>query len=335
MTQQEAEEVESTIGYRFSNWLLLQQAFIRKSYSQENEGQNNEVLEFLGDKVLDYVVTKKMSDWYGQINEDKEFESKLNEAQLTEIRKKLVCKTMLANRFDILDFGQYLIMGNGDTKGHAEEAISVKEDTFEAVLGAVAVDSKYDSGVLERVVMEMLDPEFYLDEGFDADENSVSQLQEWFQRKRYGIPSYEFRGGLLDVSGWDQECSLVVPGINQRFSKVASSKTKARMAVADAVLNYLDENGLLADPNDIVKNPSEENAISQLNQLYQHGFISEPQYTSEERRDEDGNLVWYVEVHVKELPSFWHGTFSSKKEGNRQLAYKTLLDVLGIKNNNK
>lgn len=40
-------------------------------------------------------------------------------------------------------------------------------------------------------------------------------------------------------------------------------------------------------------------------------------------------------VRVKELPSYWHGTFSSKKEGNRKLAYKTLLDVLGINNNNK
>jgi dsRNA-specific ribonuclease len=101
------------------------------------------------------------------------------------------------------------------------------------------------------------------------------------------------------------------------------------------VLDYLDENGLLADPNDIVKNPSEGNAVSQLNQLYQHGFISEPQYVSEEGRDKNGNLVWHVEVRVKELPDFWEGTFSSKKEGNRQLAYKTLFDVLGINNNSK
>jgi len=334
MTSEQYEEIEETIGYHFSNRTLLEQAFIRKSYSSENGGQDNEVLEFFGDEVLGYVVTKKMPTWYGYINKDKEFESKFNEAELTEIRKKLVCKAILAQRADILNLGQYLIMGKGDIKAHAEEDISVKEDTFEAILGAVAIDSNYNEKALESVALGMLDPEFYLNEGFDADENSVSQLQEWFQRKGFGIPSYQFRSG-LGASGWDQVCSLVVPGINQAFSEVASSKTKARMAVADAVLDYLDENGLLADPNDIVKNPSEENAISQLNQLYQHGFISEPQYIGEERRDEDGNLVWYVEVRVKELSDYWHGTFSSKKAGNRQLAYKTLLDVLGIKNDSK
>jgi len=335
MTPEECDEIEETIGYRFSNRMLLQQAFIRKSYSSENGGQNNEVLEFLGDEVLGYVVTKKMFSWYGQINQDKEFESRLNEAELTEIRKKLVCKAILAKRADILELGQYLIMGKGDVKNHAELDASVKEDTFEAILGAVAIDSNYEEKALESVALGMLDPEFYLNEGFDADENSVSQLQEWFQRKGYGLPPYQFRSGLLGNLGETEECSLVIPGANQRFSKVAASKTKERMAVADAVLDYLDENGLLADPNDIVKNPSEENAISQLNQLHQYGFISEPQYVGEERRDENGDLVWHVEVHVKEFPDFWEGNFSSKKEGNRQLAYKTLLDVLGKRGKGK
>jgi len=329
MTQQEIEEVEETIGYRFSNRMLLQQAFIRKSYSDENGGQNNEVLEFLGDEVLGYVVTKKMPTWYGHINEDKEFESRLNEAELTEIRKKLVCKAILSKRADILELGQYLIMGKGDIKNHAEFDASVKEDTFEAILGAVAIDSNYNEKALEGVALGMLDPEFYLNEGFDADENSVSKLQEWFQRKGYGLPPYQFRGGILSPSGLLEECSLVIPGLNLKFSETEVSKTKARMAVADAVLDYLDDNGLLEDPNDIVKNPSEENAISQLNQLYQHGFISEPQYLSEERRDNNENRVWYIEVRVEGLPKYWSGTFSSKKEGKRQLAYKTLLDVLG------
>lgn len=331
MTQQNAEEIELTIDYRFSNRILLQQAFVRKSYSDENGGQNNEVLEFLGDMVLDFVVTKKMPDWYGQINQDREFESKLNEAELTEIRKKLVCKEMLSKRADILGLSQYLIMGKGDRKNHAEEGVSVKEDTFEALLGAVAVDSDFKQDVLERVVFEMLDPEFYLKEGFDADENPVSQLQEWFQRKGYGLPLYQFENYFLDISGQTQTCSLLIPGINHKFSEVGLGKTKARMAVADAALTYLDDNKLLADPNDLVKNPNEADAINQLNQLFQHGFISKPEYVDTEARDENGNIVWKVEVHVRELPKFWEGTFSSKKEGNKQLAYNTLLDVLGIK----
>jgi ribonuclease-3 len=329
MTQEDIREVESSINYCFKNSALLKQAFTRKTYSEENGGQDNEVLEFLGDEVLGYVVTKKLCSWYRTENPAGNYESEMNEAQLTEVRKQLVCKQMLSERIDILGFASYLIMGEGDSKNHAEEDVSVKEDLFEAILGAVAVDSGYDSRILEEVVRQTLDPEYYLRNGFDANSNSVSQLQEWFTRKGYGLPDYRYWENGILVAGNAQGCSLLVPGLDQPFSAMGTSKAKSRQAVADAVLDYLDENGMLADPNDVVKNPSEQNAISQLNQLYQHGFISEPEYIDEERRDKNGAIVWYCELHVKELPNFWYGTYSSKKEAHRSLAYQTLLDVLG------
>jgi dsRNA-specific ribonuclease len=217
MTQQELKRSKRRSAIASPIGCFCSKPLSENPILSENGGQNNEVLEFLGDEVLGYVVTKKMPTWYGHINEDKEFESRLNEAELTEIRKKLVCKAILSKRADILELGQYLIMGKGDIKNHAELDASVKEDTFEAILGAVAIDSNYNEKALEGVALGMLDPEFYLNEGFDADENSVSQLQEWFQRKGYGIPSYQFRGGILSASGWDQECSLVIPGLNQIF----------------------------------------------------------------------------------------------------------------------
>jgi ribonuclease-3 len=329
MTPQEVEEIEKTIGYRFSNQTLLKQAFTRKSYTAERGGQNNEVLEFLGDKVIGFIVTKKMPGWYGKINADHEFESRLQEGQLTEIEKKLVFKDTLAKRIDILCLNQYLIMGKGDIKKHAEEDVSVKEDTFEALVGAVAIDSGYDMKKLEEVVLGMLDPEFYLNEGFDADENFTSELQEWFLKKGYGLPQYEFDDRFSYFAGTGFGCSLVIPEINKRFTADGPSKTKARLAVAKSVLTYLDDQGLLADPNDVVTNPNENDAIAQLYQLYQHGFISEPEYVAEEQRDKGGSIVWHVEVHVKELEKYWQGDYTSKKEGRRNLAYRTLLDVLG------
>ena len=60
-----AKVVEDQIGYEFKNKLLLRQAFIRKSYSEENGGENNEVLEFIGDKVLDMAVIRYLSERYG------------------------------------------------------------------------------------------------------------------------------------------------------------------------------------------------------------------------------------------------------------------------------
>ncbi len=58
MEERFLEFIQSQIGYYFNNLDLLQQAFTRRSYSEENGGENNEVLEFIGDKVLDYFVVK-------------------------------------------------------------------------------------------------------------------------------------------------------------------------------------------------------------------------------------------------------------------------------------
>lgn len=62
MEKQDYDEIEQLIGYEFDNRLLLQQAFTRKSYTNEtHDGDNNEVLEFIGDKVLDLIVVKALS----------------------------------------------------------------------------------------------------------------------------------------------------------------------------------------------------------------------------------------------------------------------------------
>ena len=56
------ESIQSIIGYRFRNPDLLEQAFIRRSYSEENGGENNEVLEFIGDKALDLAVIRVLTE---------------------------------------------------------------------------------------------------------------------------------------------------------------------------------------------------------------------------------------------------------------------------------
>ena len=67
------ESIQNAIGYEFNNTDILQQAFVRRSYSEEYGGQNNEVLEFIGDKALDLAVIRIMMDEFGQITEDKEY----------------------------------------------------------------------------------------------------------------------------------------------------------------------------------------------------------------------------------------------------------------------
>lgn len=91
MDKQDYDEIEQLIGYEFDNRLLLQQAFTRKSYTNEtHDGDNNEVLEFIGDKVLDLIVVKALSEYHGDMNKRNEFACDLNEGELTELKKRLV-----------------------------------------------------------------------------------------------------------------------------------------------------------------------------------------------------------------------------------------------------
>lgn len=100
--------VERQIGYKFVNRDLLVQAFVRKSYSMENGGENNEVLEFIGDKALDLAVVKTLTDKYGHMisdepdyeDEDDEFYCEYSEGKLTHLKSLLVRKEYLSARID-------------------------------------------------------------------------------------------------------------------------------------------------------------------------------------------------------------------------------------------
>ena len=107
------KKIESVIGYTFDNVDLLQQAFVRRSYSVENGGQNNEVLEFIGDKALDFAVIRLMMNRFGKITEDKQwnefkltnpkyFQTKLDEGKFTDIKKMLVDTNSLSKCIDKL-----------------------------------------------------------------------------------------------------------------------------------------------------------------------------------------------------------------------------------------
>ena len=95
MDNKDLSFIQDQIGYSFRNTDLLQQAFVRKSYSAEKGGQNNEVLEFIGDKVLDLMVVRLLTEKYGKITDSEkysEYSSRYDEGELTEIKSSLVEK---------------------------------------------------------------------------------------------------------------------------------------------------------------------------------------------------------------------------------------------------
>ena len=329
------EHIQASIGYTFKNVGLLVQAFTRKSYAEENKGAlDNEVLEFYGDKALDFIIMKKMSKHYGGVSENG-YTSAEQEGTLTDIKKKLVCKGMLASRIRELKLQQFLRMGWGDVEQRVYHQESVQEDLFEAILGAVALDSEWDVAELTRVVDRMLNPSLYFENGFEDDLDYVQLIQQWCQKKYGVLPQYFIAQGVRDYHLLYSECSgnfqcdLCMPPFAQRFSALGENKAKARVAVAKKAYMYLEKNHLLLSLKDEVGDPDFERAINQLQELYQKKYISEPQYTFAETKDENGNSVWKCTCYLASLNLGISMADSSKKQAKKKAAYHMVWLFLG------
>lgn len=330
MTNQDLENIKRLIGYglgpeyeEFDS--LLQQAFIRKSYSREKGGQNNEVLEFIGDKALDIAVVKKLSDYYGYYDSEGEFCTRkgITEGKLTDIKKKLVNSSMLAHRIEKMGLHEYLIMGKGDINKNVQNEESVKEDLFEAIIGAVAIDSNWDNKKIDDAVDSLLQPFNYIN-NIDEDDNYIDLIQWWTQKEYGELPHYEFKeknGGF--------ECILDLKSLKYNIVGSGKSKQSARMKAAQYAYECLNEEGLWWTMQDEIGEYSLETSINKLQELYQKKYINNPQYDFYETGyDYNGNIIWRCECKVDGYDGYAFYEANSKKEAKKNAALIMLKHIL-------
>lgn len=364
MDNEDLRKIQKRIGYRFKNLDLLQQAFVRRSYAKENGGEDNEVLEFIGDKALDIMIVKILVEEFGfctsecdGYDKDEDFDEfccKYSEGKLTEIKKRLVSKRALANCIDQLELADYLIMGKGDRRNHIEEEDSVKEDLFEAIIGAVTLDSRWDWKEVQSVVEYMLRPRESLSE--DEEDNYVDLIQEW-SLKKYGelpqihVGNADYRrdhSGLvlsnevrfihhsrsvcvINVDEYNKtnfRCELILKGIDKVFISEGRSKNEARQLVCEGAYNYLAEHDLLLSIRDEIEKPNKADAINQLEILARRGYFSVPTYDFEQSYDKDGNPIWRCECQIAEYDTSFWAESSSKKDAKKTTAFEMLKYVL-------
>lgn len=134
MPHRNIKELENQIGYHFKNQSYLMLALTHSSYSNENRShkkQNNERMEYLGDAVLELSV----SDYLYFTYPDK------NEGELTKIRSSLVCERTLSLCARDISLGDYLLLSKGEHMTGGRERDSILSDAFEALIGAIYLDS--------------------------------------------------------------------------------------------------------------------------------------------------------------------------------------------------
>lgn len=254
------DDVQKKIGYWFDNEDLLLQAFTRSSYSSQHGGENNEVLEFLGDRVLDFYVVKVISDRFGFVKSQSDYydeENDLdeycivahkNEADFTELKKQIVSNETLAKTIDKLGLFKHMYLGDTDIENpkFKDNLIKVKADLFEAILGAVAIDSDWNQDELQNVVEFMLQIDDFL---ADVDteeprpskfqlENAVTTLKEFAEKGRCSIPEYyQAEEQVLMNDGtlmW--ECTCYIRSWAMKHTAYATSKKEAKRYAAYLVL---------------------------------------------------------------------------------------------------
>lgn len=257
------EEVQKKIDYTFNNIDLLYQAFTRSSYSTQYGSENNEVLEFIGDRVLDFYVvkiiadrfgfTKSQSDYYDEEEDNDEYciVAHKNEADFTELKKEIVSNKTLAKRINKLGFAKYLYMGDSDIDNHVERQEKVKADLFEAIVGAIAIDSDWNPDDLQNSIEFMLQIDDFL-EDVDTEEerpdkfkeeNAINTLKELAEHGRCTIPQYDQPEEMVEWNDGEMmwECTCYVRSWGISRTAYATSKKGAKRYAAYLVLcDYYD-----------------------------------------------------------------------------------------------
>jgi len=191
------EILEKKLEVNFKNKDFLTQAFTHRSYLNENPGfklEHNERLEFLGDAVMELIVTDHLyNDYPGK-----------PEGELTNWRAALVNAKMLSKLADELGFNDFLLLSRGEAKEEGKARAYILANTFEAFLGALYLDSGYEpvDKFLKKYLLSKL-PEI-IKEGSYKD--SKSKFQEKAQEKVSITPTYN----VLSESGPDHEKKFVV-----------------------------------------------------------------------------------------------------------------------------
>ena len=215
--------LHKALQYRFNDPSLFAQALTHRSA----RSLNNERLEFLGDAVLDFVISEAI------FREREE----ADEGDLSRLRAALVKDTSLAQIASELEIGEHLILGSGERKTGGHRRASILADALEAIFGAVYLDSGFTAAkeMIERVFADRLAalP--------DASElrDPKTRLQEWLQARKLSLPLYE----LTNVTGKDHrqrfEVSCTVSELSQTTEGAASSRRKAEQQAARHMLRVL------------------------------------------------------------------------------------------------
>jgi len=217
------EDLQQRLQYHFNNVELLIQALTHKSYAHEHKLDNNERFEFLGDAILQFVISKNLMTGYPD----------LPEGMLSKFRAVLVSETGLSAIAKKIGLGDYLLIGKGEETTGGREKNSILSDTLEAIFCAIFLDSSEQHGIskISNIINQLFFEEIKTAEKTFASVDYKTDFQEFVQKKKLGALNYK----VIEESGPDHNKEFVTAlmianeifGIGKGKSKKISEQNAA------------------------------------------------------------------------------------------------------------
>ena len=207
--------------YEFKNKALLDLAFTHGSYSKIN----NERLEFLGDSVLNLVITKYLFENYPELDEGK----------MSRVRSNLVNQETLSTLSKNLELQKNIKLSAGEEKTNGREKKSILSNTFEALIGAIYLDSNLDVVLdyIKKVYGELLTNVNLIKNTKDP----KSVLQEYCQGKFLPLPNYNTTEVKDRINAFETVCSI--DGIKNYGYGKGTTKKNSHQSAAEMMLEQL------------------------------------------------------------------------------------------------
>ncbi len=227
MTNKSLLDLEKKLFYHFSDPTLLETALCHSSWAHEqsSETRDNERLEFLGDAVLNMVISHILMARFPE----------LKEGELSRIRASLVNETRLAIVAKSIQLGEFVQLGKGESKSNGNKKKSILADTFEALVAAVYLDGGFNR------VFEVIDIHF--SSHFDAIEKDTplfdykSLLQELAQNRYHQVPLYKTIGA--EGPDHDKTFHVVLDICDIQTDGFGKSKKRAEQDAAKKAFDIL------------------------------------------------------------------------------------------------
>ena len=137
-------EFENNIGYNFKDKHLLKTALTHTSYAHDNKVESNEKLEYLGDAILEFVISKYLFENY----------KNLKEGEMTKVRATVVCEDSLYQVAIRHNFSDFLFLGRGEIHCEGNKKPTILADSVEAVIAAIYLDSNIEE--VRKFIIENL-----------------------------------------------------------------------------------------------------------------------------------------------------------------------------------